>query len=100
MSTVWILMLQLVFLGGGLDSVAPGDGDLGAKQSGNGTCTCEKRGDQGREILYCMENTTFDECSSYCHNAYADCSNVHFETGGITCFAILNGEADWGGQRF
>jgi hypothetical protein len=92
-----MVVLQLAILGGGFDRPAS---EPAAKQSGNGTCTCEKRSGDGRSILYCMENTSADECSSYCHSAYSDCDSVHFETGGTTCFAILNGEADWGGQRF
>ena len=109
----WITLLPILLLGGGSPQppegsalVADNDGSTlvdegsGGKQSGSGTCTCESRAGGDRRILQCLESTSYDECSSYCHNAYPSCDSVHFETGAPSCFDILNGDADWGGQRF
>ena len=101
MTAGWLAWLTIVLLGGATPQAGTGpSADSGAKQAGNGTCTCESRADGARRILQCLESTSYEECSSYCHNAYNNCDSVHFETGAPSCFQILNGEADWGGQRF
>jgi hypothetical protein len=88
-------LLTILLLGVG----SPQPADSGVKQSG-GTCTCESRAAGARRIIQCLESASYEECSSYCRNAYSDCDSVHFETGAPSCFDILNGDADWGGQRF